>query len=862
MSLNHRPATAKEDATANGGGDGGQGGGDGAGATAASALRRASRHPATSLLAALLVITVAFYTVDWMELMATRQKPEGVCGGPGLFADFTPAGATTYRGAPWKHRVGHWLAACYLPDTFVQVDEPLYSKACANNCTGNGVCNLEQGVCDCSVGYKGDDCSEDDIFPCNNEKTEEHPVGSWIVSICATDVCDTKRSHCLCGSKSKYPDRQAVSPCGFSRDPHTGAVLFNVLNHTELFSTDEDTPGWCNVDPKDYYQRRVAPLTTCFCNYDGTAGEFCELPAWSFCLNQCSGRGFCDQGFCRCDEGWYGIDCSTPSALSRRNSTSDPPWLVPFFSVSSSTDIGSSASFLGDIAPAPSRSIPTSAAKRRAVATIDNSGRRLLSYTELLNASVNSQYLVRRQLLLSSAPRTVEVPKLRPLVYVYNIPNDFNAHILQGRQWKFYCSSRTYNHLNETDWNNGWLYGMENAVVEGFLNSPHRTNNPEEADYFFAPLLGACAVIRGDDSPRFDFQKRHKSLRSWFAAEFYLKVYQHISWQYPYWNRTGGRDHIWVFPWDEGACMAPAAIWNGTMLSHWGNTGSKHNESTTAYGYDVWTGIPTELRGNHTCFDPAKDIVLPAFKNPSAFRVDERLWETPLRQRTKLFYFAGNLGHRYQYGRTEKHYSMGIRQKVAKLFASTQDVHGKLGVKSEEGVVVSGVRSPEYAQQLATSRFCGVFPGDGFSARMEDSILHGCIPVIIQDGIQLPYENFLNYSTFTVRIAEDDIPQTIDILKSISEVEVEAMLRTIRGIWQRWSWSSIMNLEAARQAAVGRVPRWAKEMAKLQNDDAMSTLIQILHYKLYNDPWRIQATMGKEDLQEQTNLPSHCHCRT
>lgn len=34
--------------------------------------------------------------------------------------------------------------------------------------------------------------------------------------------------------------------------------------------------------------------------------------------------------------------------------------------------------------------------------------------------------------------------------------------------------------------------------------------------------------------------------------------------------------------------------------------------------------------------------------------------------------------------------------------------------------------------QLASSQFCGVFPGDGFSARMEDAVMHGCIPVIIQ----------------------------------------------------------------------------------------------------------------------------------
>ena len=37
----------------------------------------------------------------------------------------------------------------------------------------------------------------------------------------------------------------------------------------------------------------------------------------------------------------------------------------------------------------------------------------------------------------------------------------------------------------------------------------------------------------------------------------------------------------------------------------------------------------------------------------------------------------------------------------------------------------------DYSQLLASSIFCLVLPGDGWSARMDDAMLHGCIPVII-----------------------------------------------------------------------------------------------------------------------------------
>ena len=40
----------------------------------------------------------------------------------------------------------------------------------------------------------------------------------------------------------------------------------------------------------------------------------------------------------------------------------------------------------------------------------------------------------------------------------------------------------------------------------------------------------------------------------------------------------------------------------------------------------------------------------------------------------------------------------------------------------------------DYSELLASSIFCLVVPGDGWTARMDDATLHGCIPVIIMVG--------------------------------------------------------------------------------------------------------------------------------
>jgi hypothetical protein len=35
---------------------------------------------------------------------------------------------------------------------------------------------------------------------------------------------------------------------------------------------------------------------------------------WESCLNGCSGRGKCANGFCHCEAPWWGLDCSRSKA--------------------------------------------------------------------------------------------------------------------------------------------------------------------------------------------------------------------------------------------------------------------------------------------------------------------------------------------------------------------------------------------------------------------------------------------------------------------------------------------------------------------------------------------------------------------
>lgn len=45
---------------------------------------------------------------------------------------------------------------------------------------------------------------------------------------------------------------------------------------------------------------------------------------------------------------------------------------------------------------------------------------------------------------------------------------------------------------------------------------------------------------------------------------------------YPFWQKHGGRDHVFLFTHDEGACWAPTIAKNAVWLTHWGRMGLNH----------------------------------------------------------------------------------------------------------------------------------------------------------------------------------------------------------------------------------------------------------------------------------------------
>jgi hypothetical protein len=141
-----------------------------------------------------------------------------------------------------------------------------------------------------------------------------------------------------------------------------------------------------------------------------------------------------------------------------------------------------------------------------------------------------------------------------------------------------------------------------------------------------------------------------------------------------------------------------------------------------------------------------------------------------------------------------------------------------------------------YHSHLREAIFCGAFPGDGWSGGISSAIFAGCIPVIIMDGIHLPFENILNYSAFAIRIPEARIPQLPAILRAILPPRVAELQTNLHRVRARFGYASLAKNELRLSLttkpgdpAPGALARLAASAD--EEEDALQTVLRSLLYQ-------------------------------
>jgi hypothetical protein len=82
---------------------------------------------------------------------------------------------------------------------------------------------------------------------------------------------------------------------------------------------------------------------------------------------------------------------------------------------------------------------------------------------------------------------------------------------------------------------------------------------------------------------------------------------------------------------------------------------------------------------------------------------------------------------------------------------------------------IERTRSPDYHEEIKRSTFClcplGWAP---WSPRIVESVIFGCVPVIIADKIALPYSHIIDWSKISINVAEKDVGKLSKILNRVS----------------------------------------------------------------------------------------------
>lgn len=311
-------------------------------------------------------------------------------------------------------------------------------------------------------------------------------------------------------------------------------------------------------------------------------------------------------------------------------------------------------------------------------------------------------------------------------VYIYNLPTRI-AYF--GTKFAGYQGSDT-------------IYTAYEYFLGNLLKSDFVTQNPEEANLFYVPAhtyeftIGAMNI--GNPEPGI------------------LHAIDYIRHEYPFWNNSGGIDHVFWTSGDRGACALRSNVTQTPIkLTHYGRFGRQEG-------------------GSSVCFRPGRDIVVPPhvqhdwnFASAMHGITEENVFESELWRRKKYnLFFAGGI-------RPNKDYSGNTRQIV---FRESQKWNASSYVILDHGI-------PDYLERLKTSYFCLVAYGHGWAIRISLAMLSGCIPLIIQEGIVQPLADVLPYEEFSITLNNDDIPQIPNIIESLSQEELQFLQKGVVRYW-------------------------------------------------------------------------------
>ncbi|KAL7202066.1 hypothetical protein ACSBR1_033693 [Camellia fascicularis] len=351
------------------------------------------------------------------------------------------------------------------------------------------------------------------------------------------------------------------------------------------------------------------------------------------------------------------------------------------------------------------------------------------SSTSLAAVSRSKSILANRALFESLNNTVLQQPKTHQglfkdlKVFVYDLPSKYNSDWLSNER----CS----NHL----------FASEVAIHRALLNSDVRTLDPWEADFFFVPIYVSCNFSTINGFPAIGH-----------ARSLISSAVQLISSELPFWNRSRGSDHVFVASHDFGSCfhtMEDVAIADGVPEI------LKKSIILQTFG----------VKYKHPCQE-VENVVIPPYIAPES--VKTTLSKSPANGRRDIFAFFRGKMEVNPKNISGRFYSKRVRTVIWRRYGGDRRFYLKRN------------RFAGYQSEIVRSVFClcplGWAP---WSPRLVESVVLGCVPVIIADGIRLPFSSAVRWPEISLRVAEKDVGKLGLILEHVAATNLSTIQRNL-----------------------------------------------------------------------------------
>ncbi|KAG1663879.1 hypothetical protein FOA52_014692 [Chlamydomonas sp. UWO 241] len=392
---------------------------------------------------------------------------------------------------------------------------------------------------------------------------------------------------------------------------------------------------------------------------------------------------------------------------------------------------------------------------------------------------------------------------------------DLKIYIYEGpEKWRNYSE---WGDISDSD------YGLDQLFPEMLKESLYVTKDVEEADYFVldAWLFWPHALTNFDD------------VHEWLSAAG------------PWWARKGGRDHVFVLTADQSRCqyshgpghkrqgMPNAHMANSILLHHYG-AGLHSTDYFCGEDYvkNRWMGnmdqpsiLASSLRSKDRCTSPYPDVNIACLMSqrgeplPSVCHIPyqdivvpppkferhavqdchhchysegpSRAWKIPFIPEHGVHHGSRN-GSVLLFQATPAHfwnaawYSVGARQNLAQMWGEREET-GQIAEPAMEMWVNKG--GSQYWDMLLESVFCLGSTGTGWGSRFKVTLTHGCLPMLISDGVRAEFEEQIDMRHYAVRLplsAGYRAPQLIR--KWLADGTVAKMQANLECAWRLHWW--------------------------------------------------------------------------